>query len=103
MVGHLDVDVVRRDQGLFGPPFLDDLHQFGGNVDAPTVLPPIFEPLSELRAGIVVEYVHVEFALAGQARQRQVTATQVADDGIDGVRSKEQVKLGVKRMTKEQL
>ena len=85
VVGHLDVDVVRRERRLARPAFLDDLHQLGGDVDAPAVVPAIFEPFGELVGGVVVEHVHVEFALIRQAGEREIAAAEIADDRVDRV------------------
>jgi hypothetical protein len=50
----------------------------------------------------VVEDVHVELALVGKAREREVAAAEVADDGVDGIGAEQQVKLGMKRMAEEE-
>ena len=95
VVGHLEVDVVGRNQGLPRPTLLDDAEKLAGDVDAEAVVPPVLEPPLELEGGVVVEHVHVQLALPGEAGEGQVAAAEVADDGVDGVVAEEQVELGV--------
>ena len=103
MVGDLDVDVVRGDQLLACPTFVDDGGKLFGDVDAPTVVPTLFEPVGELVAGIMVEDVDVQLALTGEAGLGKVAAAQIADNWVDGVGAVEQVELGMERVGKEEL
>ncbi|MCI0539058.1 MAG: ATP-binding cassette domain-containing protein [Verrucomicrobiales bacterium] len=50
----------------------------------------------------MVEHVHIEFALMGEASKREIARTEVANDGIDRVRTEAEVELCVKRMTKKE-
>ena len=101
MVGDLDVDVVGRDKLFTRPACVDDGGKLCGDVDAPAVVPAFFEPGGELAAGVMVEDVHVQFALSGEAGLGEVAAAQVADDGIDGIIAVQQVELGVERVGEE--
>ena len=103
VIGHLDVDVVRRNRFRARPTLVDDLDQFFGDVDAQPVVPAVLEPLGQLVAGVVVQHVDVEFALLGQAGEGEVAAAQVADLGVDRVLAEEQIELGVERVAEEQL
>ena len=80
------------------PSCVDDLDQFLRDVDAEAVIPAILEPLGELIAGIVVQHVDVQFAMIGQAGERQVAAAEIADRGVQRIWPKKQVQLGVQRM-----
>ena len=51
----------------------------------------------------MIKHVHVQLALPGKTCEGQVAATQVADDGVDGIIAKQQVELRVQRMTEEEL
>ena len=85
MVGHLQVDVVRRGSLLACPAILDDCNQFVGNVEAPTVIPSVFKPLGQFLAGVVVHYIHVQFTLIGKTGEGQIAAAQKADRRIDRI------------------
>ena len=80
VVGHLQIDVVGRDELLACPALVDDVDQFLGDVDAPAVVPAVLEPLGQLLAGVMVDHVDVQLALLRKSGQRQVAAAQVADD-----------------------
>jgi hypothetical protein len=103
VIRHLDVNPVGRDGVGPRPAFLDDLDEFLGDVHAPTVGPAVFEPAGKLLRCVVVEHVHVEFALMRQAGEREVAGAEEPDDGVDGVRAEAEVELGVERVPKEQL
>ena len=51
MIGHLNVDVIRRNEILAGPALFDDLNEFVGDVDTPFVGPSSLEPLRQFRRG----------------------------------------------------
>ena len=72
VIGHLDVDVIGR--RAFGPrpAFVNDLDEFLGDVHAPLVAPAVVKPLLKFLGGVLVEDVHVEFALVGQAGEREI-------------------------------
>lgn len=103
VVGHLDVNVVRRHEGFTSPAFFDDLCKFRGNVDAPAIFPAVLEPLGQLVASVVIEHVNIQLTLAGQTSEGQIAAAKVANSGIDGIWSEKQVELGVERMAKKEL
>ncbi len=63
VVGHLHVDMVRRDCVWPGPALVDDVGDLLRDVDAPMVGPSVFKPLRELVAGVVVRDVDVQLAL----------------------------------------
>ena len=65
VVGHLEIDVVRLQQALAGPAFVDDGRQLLGDIDAPAVVPAVIEPRGQLVACIVLQHINVEFALLG--------------------------------------
>jgi ribosomal protein S8 len=48
----------------------------------------------------MIHHVDIEFALLGKTRQSQVAAAQVRDSRIQEVVSKEQVQLGMQRVSK---
>ena len=98
VVGHLQVDQIRRHKLLSGPTLLEDRRQLVGDIEAEAVVPPCLEPGGELGAGVMVEDVDVELALALEARQRQVAAAEKADGRIDLVRAMDEIKLGVQRV-----
>ena len=91
MVGHLDVNVMGRDKFFACPAFLDNIDQFFGDIHTPTVSPSIFEPLCQLLAGVVIQYVHVQLALLGKSRERQIATSQVTDGWVDGIGTEKQV------------
>ena len=66
-------------------------------------VPPILEPLLELHRGVLVEHVHVQLALCRQTGEGQVAASQVTDDGVDGIVAKKEVELRVQRVTEKEL
>ena len=103
MVGDLNVYVVRVDKFLTRPAFVDDGGKLFGDVNTPAVVPALFEPVGELFAGVIVEDVDVQFALAGEAGLGEVAAAHVADDGIDGIGAVQQVELGMKRVGEKKL
>jgi len=92
---HLEVDMIGRHQTLTRPALVDDVGQFLGNIDAPTVAPAIFKPIDQLVAGIVLQHIDVQFPLLGQARKREVRATQKAGDRVVGILPMQQIELGV--------
>ena len=72
VVGHLDVNVIGRRAFRPRPTFVDHLDELLGDVHAPLVAPAVLEPLLEFQGGVVVEDVHIELALVGQAGEREV-------------------------------
>ena len=103
MVRHLHVDLVRREQFFTSPAFFDDLHQFGGDVDTPTVIPAVLKPSGQLVGSVVIQNIHVQLALMGKSGQCKVAAAQIAGDGVDGIGAEQQVELRVERVAQEQL
>ena len=65
MISDLDVDVVGRDDLVARPTLLDNLDQLGGDIDAPSIVPLVFEPIGEFLRGIAIEDVNVQFSLIG--------------------------------------
>jgi hypothetical protein len=88
---------------VFRPAFVNDLDEFLGDVHAPAVVPAVVEPLFEFLRGVVVEHVHVEFALLGEAGEGEVAGAEEGGDGVVGVGAKAEVELGVERMAEEEL
>ena len=70
MVGNFQVDVVRRRQLCPCPTLFDDLDQFLGNVPAEVIIPAFLEPLRKFLAGVLIENVDIQFALAAKAQRR---------------------------------
>ena len=103
VIGHLDVDVIRRNQLSACPALVDDLDQFLGDIDAEPVIPAVLEPLGQLIAGIMVENIHIQFSLLRQSGEGQVAAAQIAYLGIERVLAEEEIQFGMKRMAEEQL
>ena len=101
MIGHLDVNIIWRQRHFARPALFDDLHQLGGNVHAPFVVPAVFKPFRELKRGVVVNHIHIEFTLIRQTRKCKIAATDITDNRTDGVGAEAKVKFGVKRMTEE--
>ncbi len=102
MVCHLKVDIVRGQQALARPALVDDVRQFGRDVDAPAVGPAVGKPARQLLRGVLVDDVDVEFTLAGEAGKGEVAAAQIADNGRDLVAAKEQVELGVQGVAQKE-
>ena len=50
----------------------------------------------------MIQNINVQFPLMGKAGLGKVTAPQVADSWVDGVRPEQQVELGMKRMPEEE-
>ncbi len=103
VVGHLDVDVIGGRALGPRPAFVNHLNEFLGNVHAPLVAPAVLEPLFEFPGGVLVEDVHVEFALVGQAGEREVARTEETGDGVVGVGPEAEVKFGVEGVPEEKL
>ena len=59
--------------------------------------------LRQFLAGVVVHYVHVQLALAGQAGQSEIAAAKIADGRIDGIGAEEEIELGVQLVAHEKL
>ena len=68
VVSDLDVDVVRRDELLSRPAFIDDLSKVIRDIHTPVIVPAVFEPSSQLLAGVVIHDIDVQFALVGKSR-----------------------------------
>ena len=101
VVSHLDVNLVGRRTFRPCPTFVNHLDEFLGDVHAPFVAPAVLEPLFELGGGVVVENVHVKFALVGQTCEREIAGAKKSGDRIIGVGAVTEVKLGVKRVAEE--
>ena len=63
VVGHLDVDVVRRDRLGTRPTVVDDLDKFFRNIDAKPIIPAVLKPLGQFVASVVVQDIDIEFTL----------------------------------------
>ena len=79
------------------------MNEFVCDVNAPLVAPAIVEPVGELRGRVEIEHIHVEFALLGKAREREIAGAEKAGDRIVRVGAKAKVELGVKRVPQMQL
>src|ERR1039458_6984747 len=91
VVGDLDVDVIRRHLGLSCPALVDDAGELAGDVEAPDVIPALFEPGGQFATRIAIHYVDIQLSLFLQAGPREIAAAEVTDLGIDGVGAEEQV------------
>ena len=103
MVGHLDVDPVRRDRVGAGPALVDHLRELLCNIETPMVLPPVVKPLSELLGSIVVKDIDVQFSLRRKTGQREVARSEIADDRIDGILPKTEVEFRMELVTEKKL
>ena len=83
MIGHLDVNIIWRKRDFARPAFFDDLHQLGGNVHAPFVVPRSSNHLVEFLRGVMVKHIHVQFALIRQAGKSEIAAAEITDDRAD--------------------
>ena len=63
VVGHLQVDVVGRNELLACPPLLQDLRQIVRDIKAPTIVPAIAEPLLEFVGSVAIGDIDIQFAL----------------------------------------
>ena len=102
VVRHLEIDVIGRHRLLARPARLDDLDQFLRDVNAPPVIPTIFEPLRQLRAGVMIQNVDIQLALFGQAGECQVAAPEVACRRIHRVGAEKEIEFRVQRVPQEQ-
>lgn len=103
VVGHLDVNLIRRRALGPSPAFVDDLDEFLGDVDAPLVVPAVVEPLFQFLRGIMVEDIHIEFALFGKTGEREVAGAEKAGDRIIRVSAEAQVELCMERVPEMEL
>ena len=103
VVGHLQIDVVRREHLLSRPALVDNAREFGADIDAETIVPAVFKPCLELEAGIVLEDVEVELALLNQAGHGEVAAADESGDRVVRVVPVVEVELGVECMAEEEL
>ncbi len=103
VIRHLDIDMIWWDQIFSRPAFLDDVNEFIGDIDTEGVVPAILEPSGKLAGRVMVENVDIELALSCEPGHGQVATAKIADNGIDGIRPKEQVELRVERVPQEQL
>lgn len=101
VIGHLDVDVIRRNRLWTCPTAIDDLDKFFGDVDTEPVVPAVIKPHGQLVAGIVVEYIDVELSLLRKPGQREVAAAQVAYLGVKRIFAEEQIQFGVELMAQK--
>jgi len=85
------------------PTFVKDLDELLCDVDTPLVAPAVIEPLGELLGGVMVEHIHIEFALFGEAGEREIAGAKKACNGIVRVRAEAKVELGVERVPEMEL
>lgn len=102
VVGQLDVNPVRRKGIEARPAFVNGLGQFLGDVHAPAVIPTVIKPVAQFVGGVVIEHVHIEFALVREAGECEIAAAEIASDGIIRVFAETEIELGVERMSKEE-
>jgi hypothetical protein len=62
VIRHLDIDVEGRRPILPCPTLFDDFNQFLRDVDAPTIIPPVFKPPLQLSGRIMIQYVNIQLA-----------------------------------------
>jgi len=74
VIGHLNVNVIRRDRIGARPTGVDDLDKLLRNIDAEPVIPTVFEPPGKFITGIVVKNIYIEFALLRKSCQSQIAA-----------------------------
>ena len=103
VIGHFEVDIIGRKQLFARPAFVDDLGQFLRDIEAPAIVPAVVEPRLQLLAGVVVEDIDVQLALARQPGEGEVAAAHKAGDGIIGIGAVQQVQFGVQLVAQEQL
>jgi hypothetical protein len=83
---------------------LDDFGKLIRDVEAPLVGPTVFEPSGQLIAGLVVKDIDVKLALVREPRKRKIAGAEITGNRVVGVVGAiAQVKLGVKRVPKEEL
>ena len=63
MVDHLQVDQVGSKQFLSGPTGLNEGRQLVGDVESKGVVPAVVEPMLQLAGGVLIQHIHVQFAL----------------------------------------
>ena len=67
VVSHFEVDMVWRNGLRTRPAFFNDGDKFLGDVNAPAILPAVFEPVRQLLTGAIVQHIDVEFSLLGES------------------------------------
>src|SRR6266540_2902524 len=103
VIGHLEVDVIGREDIFSRPAFFNDFQQLVRNIDAPAILSAVLEPLSELAVSVMIEDINVQFSLLRETGEGEVATVEVSDGGTNRVRTEEQVKLGMEGMPQKQL
>ena len=103
VIRHLEIDVVGRDQIVARPALFDDVDQLARDVDAVAVVPALLEPLAQLGAGVLVEHVDVQLALAGQPGEGEVAAAEIPHHRGYRIVAEAEIQLGVERMPQKQL
>ena len=103
VIGHLEVNVIGRDQAIRRPTGVDDGGQFLGDVDTPALMPAVLEPVGQFGAGIMVQDIDVQLPLAGEPGHGEVAAADEAGHGVVGVPAVDQIELGVQAMRQEDL
>ena len=58
------------------------------------------EPVRQLRTGIAVQHINIQFALMGETGQGEITAAQITDDRVHRVLPVQQIQLGVQQVAK---
>ena len=100
MVGHFDVNLVRRRTVGPRPTFVNHLDEFFRDVHAPPIAPTVVKPAGEFLGRIVVENIHIEFALLGEAGEREIAGTDKPGNGVVRVGAEAKVKLGMEGVPK---
>ncbi len=62
-IGNLEINMIWRNQIFTSPTGFNNLNQFVGNVYAPTICPPLLEPLCQFCASIVIKNINIQFSL----------------------------------------
>lgn len=63
VIGHLQVDMVRRYRFASSPAGFDDLNEFLRNIDAPSVVPAIFKPCGKFVTCVMIQNVDIQLTL----------------------------------------
>ena len=103
VVGHVEVDVVRRNHFFARPAVFNQRGQVGRNIQRPALAPARFKPLRQFSCAQVVEHIDIQLPMARQAGQRQIAAADKAGDGVVHIVAEQQIQLGVQRVRQKQL
>jgi hypothetical protein len=103
MVRHLEVHQIGAHQLFTRPTVFDNLRQLVGEVDGAEVVPAVVEPLEQFLGGVLLDDIHIQFALLRQPCQSQVAAADEADERCGGVDALHKVEFRVQGVLEERL